>query len=264
MDIIQRNFLRLLRCGAFNTREPLEPMSSWKWNRLYQVAQIHGVTPWIADGINRCSDDFFLQLKTELRQRFDSNTTERIEDYPHHGLTNPLLNRSLHRIAIEAGEHDVTYELLLTIIAIAQNILTQGISLRQFIALGTYLRNSRDPLRYEQLREWIKTLRMERMAHLEGSMLIALFAFSTDEIMFTEAAADSTTSQVVDDIFAITEKKAADWYFTQGKSIFVRTSDSDAMIWHVKQSVKYMSYYPAEAFTNFFSNFAHSLSHIEE
>lgn len=27
MDIIKRNFFRLLRCGALNDMEPLEPMS---------------------------------------------------------------------------------------------------------------------------------------------------------------------------------------------------------------------------------------------
>jgi hypothetical protein len=35
-------------------------------------------------------------------------------------------------------------------------------------------------------------------------------------------------------------------------------------MWHVKQSARYMRYYPAEAVTNFISNFAHSLAHIEE
>ena len=30
MDIIQRNFLRLLKCGAFEQREQIEPMSAWK------------------------------------------------------------------------------------------------------------------------------------------------------------------------------------------------------------------------------------------
>jgi hypothetical protein len=35
-------------------------------------------------------------------------------------------------------------------------------------------------------------------------------------------------------------------------------------MWHGKQSARYMRYYPAEAVTNFISNFAHSLAHIEE
>ena len=102
------------------------------------------------------------------------------------------------------------------------------------------------------------------MARLEGSLLMELFDFTAEEIRFTDAAADKNTTRAVDDIFQLTEKNAADWYFTQGKNVFVRTNNSDAMMWHVRHSAKYMSYYPSEAITNFFANFAHSLSHIEE
>jgi hypothetical protein len=83
-------------------------------------------------------------------------------------------------------------------------------------------------------------------------------------VKFADVDADKDMQRVVRDIFEQTEKHAAEWYFTQGKSIFVRTNDSDAMIWHFKHSAKYLHYYPHEALTNFFQNFAHSLSHIEE
>ena len=264
MDIIQRNFMRLLRCGAFDRREPLEPMSGWKWNRLYQVSEIHGVTPWIADGISKCSDDFFLQISPTLRQQFLQDQTERIEEYGHQRLTNPLLNRKLQRWAEAEGRDNLTFDLLLNIVAIARNILSQGISLRQFISLGTYLRNTHDPIDYEQLKQWISALGMQRMARLEGSLLTELFLFSADEIRFAEARPDSSTCKAVSDIFKQTDQKAADWYFTQGKSIFVGTSDSSAMLWQVKHSIGYLHYYPTEAVTNFMANFAHSLSHIEE
>lgn len=264
MDIIQRNFFRLLRHGAFGQREPIEPMSEWKWKSLYQVAQIHGVTPWIADGIMRQTDDFFLNLSPALRQQFLDDTTERSERYGHPQLTNPLLNRKLKQWAETAGQDNPTYRLLLTMTAISHNILTQGISLRQLITLGTYLRNTRDPLDYDLLRGWIRQLHMQRMARLEGSMLNELFHFSTEEIRFADVTEGSSSRRVVADIFQKTEKKAADWYFTQGTSIFVRTSDSAAMMWHVRHSLSYLHYYPREAVTNFAANLAHSLSHIEE
>ena len=77
MDIIQRNFLRLLRAGAFGEYEQTEPMSEWKWKRLYQTSQIHGVTPWIADGIRLGDGDFFLQqLSPALREKFYADNTE--------------------------------------------------------------------------------------------------------------------------------------------------------------------------------------------
>ena len=244
MDIIQRNFLRLLRCGAFGKTEPIEPMSHWKWNRLYQISQIHGVTPWIRNGIRRCQDDFFLQIPPSLRQHFE--------------------DRKLQQLAEESGSEDPTFNLLLRLIHIARNIITQGISLRQLIMLGIYLRTTKDTIEYEVLKTWIRRLEMGHMARLEGSMLMELFDFTEQEIRFTDAAVDKKTRKAVDDIFQLTEKNAADWYFTQGQSIFVRTSDSRAMMWHVKQSARYMRYYPTEAVTNFMRNFAHSMSHIEE
>jgi hypothetical protein len=268
MDIIQRNFMRLLRCGAFAsataTPDRIEPMSQWKWNKLYQVAQIHGVTPWIRDGINRSSDDFFLQLRPELRQQFDADKTETREQLGQQELSNPILNHKLQQLAEESGSEDPTFNLLLQLVHIARNIITQGISLRQLIILGVYLRTTHDPIEYEVLKTWITRLDMQRIVLLEGSLLVELFHFNPEEIRFTNAATSKATRRAMNDIFQLTEKKAADWYFTQGKSIFVRTSDSDAMMWHVRQSARYLSYYPAEAISSFIRNFTHSMSHIEE
>ncbi len=269
MDIIQRNFLRLLRCGAFDQREPLEPMSAWKWERLYEVSRIHGVTPWITDGISRSEDDFFLQLSPSLRQKFDTDQTSRQETIEPQLLTNPLLNRKLQELSkdsaastTESGKN--TFELLQRLIAIARNILTQGISLRQLIQLGQFLRTHRYSIEYEVLNGWIKALNMDSVARLIGSLLKELFYFPDSEIKFTNPKADKSTRQAVRDIFQLTEQKAADWYFTQGESVFVRSNDTNAMMWHVKQSARYMRYYPSEAVTNFMRNLAHSLSHIEE
>ena len=263
MDIIQRNFMRLLRSGAFGKHEELEPMSEWKWQQLYQISMIHGVTPWIADGIRQLSDDFFLQLSPTLRQQFEDDTTERYEDYKQQQLTNPRLNHILAMLIEEEGGTP-TLNLLLNIIGIARYILTQGASLRHMIMLGTYLRTTRDHIDYTLLKSWIKKLDMERIAQLEGSLMIELFHFEPQDIPFTEAESNKSTRRVVQDIFKLTQKNAAEWYFTQGKSVFVRTNDSDAMMWHVKLSAKYLRYYPREAVTNFMANFAHSLSHIEE
>ena len=70
MDIIQRNFMRLLRSGAFGKHEELEPMSEWKWNKIYQLSCQYGIGAWIADGI-RCYDgEFFLNIPPNLRQKF--------------------------------------------------------------------------------------------------------------------------------------------------------------------------------------------------
>ena len=66
------------------------------------------------------------------------------------------------------------------------------------------------------------------------------------------------------EMFRQKNSHAEEWYFSQGKNIFVHTSNSSAMLWHVRRSAKYFRYYPSETMTNFFTSFAHSLSHIEE
>ncbi len=268
MDIIQRNFLRLLKNGAFGNREQTEPMSTWKWNRLYQLSQMHDVTPWVFDGINDAvrAGDFFLRLRPEQMQLWQQAAAEADKEIPceeQQHLTNPLLNHQLQQIA-EKHADSPTLELLYNIIRLARYILTQGINMRHLVELGVYLRTTKDQIDYQQLATWIKKLKMGKIVKLEAALLVHFFDFRPEEIPFTTASVDKSTIRIAEDIMDTSSEQAAEWYFTQGKNVFVSTTNSGAMMWHVRHSAKYMSYYPSEAVTNFFSNFAHSLSHIEE
>ncbi len=62
MNIIQRNFFRLLRSGAFESKEQIEPMSVFKWQKLYQLAVMHDVAGFVYDGLMRCREQFFIHL----------------------------------------------------------------------------------------------------------------------------------------------------------------------------------------------------------
>lgn len=234
MNIIQRNFLRLLRAGAFSVKAPLEPMSGWKWQQLYKLSQQHGVTPWVADGITLLADDFFLQLSPTLRQQFADDTTDRIEEYGHLALSNPVLNSKLQEIAQKAGKDDLTYELLQNIVAIARTMLSSGASLRELITLGTYLRNTHDPIDYDQLQQWIASLGMQHMARLEAGLLVELFNFSPDEILFAKAHVGKSVHRLVSDLFLR------------------------------KRRIRYIVYFPREAVINYATNLYHNLRNIEE
>ena len=266
MDIIQRNFLRLLKSDAFGQRERIEPMSAWKWKRLYQLSQMHDVTPWVYDGIQTSHDDFFLQIRQEQMIQWKESAmmadTEIVKDEEQR-LTNPLLNHKLQQWTEKEG-NTPTLELLYNIIRLARFILTQGINMRHLVELGIYLRTTKDQIDYQQLADWIKKLHMGKIVRLEAALLVHFFDFKPEEIPFTKAYIGKSTIRIAEDIMNTSSEQAVDWYFTQGKNVFVRTNNSDAMMWHVRHSAKYMSYYPSEAITNFFANFAHSLSHIEE
>ena len=266
MDIIQRNFLRLLKCGAFGQKNRIEPMSAWKWNRVYQLSQMHDVTPWVYDGIQAANGDFFLRIPQEQRQLWQQAALEADKEIPREDiqhLTNPMLNHRLSQMAERAADTP-TLELLYNIIRIARYILTQGINMRHLVELGIYLRTTKDSINYQQLSDWIRKLQMGKIVKLEAALLVNFFDFTPEEIPFTEATINKSTIRIAEDIMNTSSEQAAEWYFTQGKNVFVRANNSNAMMWHVHHSAKYMSYYPSEAITNFFANFAHSLSHIEE
>ena len=369
MNVIERNFFRLLRSGTFGDDEPVEPMSEWKWRHIYQLSLMHGVAALVYDGIQHHADNFFMQLPDDLGQEW-KKTVDTIEDtnrlidttiaslfdilnqeqvrpillkgqglgtlYPmplhrtsgdidiylpyapqadkadqwakengneavqadryilqyqwrdtqieHHRipqqLTNIFLNRKLQAIidreirccdsayvSIGGTRIEVippTLCLLLIIIRVARYIISEGISLKQIIDLGVFLRTIGDQVDYVKLQDWIKQLDMEHIARLESAILIHVFGFAEDEMPFVDRTTPENISRIRQDIFRLTSNHSDDWYFTQGKNIFVRTSDTGAMLWHIKHTARYYRYFPQEAVTSFFSSFAHSLSHIEE
>ena len=369
MDVVQRNFFRLLRSGTFGNYEQVEPMSAWKWNRLYQMALMHGVSALVADGIGQHRNDFFLQLTQEqedawrkttedtetgntrtdtvLAELFDTMNKEQLRpiimkgqsmailyDIPSHRasgdidiffpfdtqgekadiwarkngtdiktpdrfrlqyslngimvehhhrmqrLTNPRLNQRLQNIVkneisccdsayisingVKMETLPPTLNMLFIITRMVRYILNEGISIKQVIDMGMFLRKRGNLIDFVKLQTWLDQLRMQWMARLAGSLLVRLFNFAEDEIPFLNGHTDGTVDDVISDVLRLTGSHSDNWYFTQGKNIFVRTSNSNAMMWQIKHSAKYMKYYPTETVTNFFSTFAHSLSHIEE
>lgn len=61
-NVIIRNYLRLLRAGAFAQQETIEPMSAWKWGQVVELSSLHHTEALISDGIRQCSSQFFMQM----------------------------------------------------------------------------------------------------------------------------------------------------------------------------------------------------------
>ncbi len=369
MNIIQRNFFTLLRSGTFGGRGRIEPMSPWKWNRLYQLSVMHGVVALVYDGICNHADDFFMQMpeaqrenwlkateETEQANRRANEATARLMTTLSHGqlrpillkgqssavlydnplhrtpgnidiffpyakqgrkadewarsngyghtapsrhtllyrwngietehhhcmqhLTNKLLNRKLQNITeqeirasdsayatIDGTRVEVlppTLNILHALIRITRYILNEGISMKQLTDLGIYLRKAGDKVDFVKLQTWIQKLGMQNMARFIGGMMVVLLGFEEDEIQFVNGKTDTDVESMIDEMFHISDSHNDSWYFTQGKNIFVRTNNSNAMLWQLRHSARYFRYYPSETVTNFFTSFAHSISHIEE
>ena len=151
--IINNNLFRLLRAGAFAEKESLEPMSTFKWNRLLQIAEVQDVAEVVKAGLTRCKDDRCIDISNPVFSAFFERT-----DTHHTGisggninygkvrLSNSYLNWRLKKILKEsANNEDVTKEslqLLLMIVHNTNQTLNRGITLKGIIELGLFLRNS--------------------------------------------------------------------------------------------------------------------------
>lgn len=372
MSVIERNFFRLLRSGAFGAAEAIEPLSAWKWRRLYQLSLMHGVAAIVYDGLTARHNDFFATLPHALSDEWkatvesteahseeaDTATASLIEAlthaqtrpillkgqtfasyYPaplhrtpgdidiyfpyatrmekadlwaeahatdvksndkdntqytwqhmtaehHHTplrLTNPLTNRRLQAIIIsDVRGSDSTYttiagtrvetlspslSLLVSLVRITRYLINDGISLKQIVDLGLFLRHEGSKVDYVKVQQWLKQLGLQRMARVTAAILTDFMGFDDDEMQFVTPGPRPTKSDmehIREDIFHLSDDHTEDWYFTQGKNIFVRTSNSGAMMWHMRHNMRYFRYCPAETVTNFVASFVHSISHIEE
>ncbi len=69
-DVIIRNLERLLLLDADSEPEQIEPMTEWKWRKLYQIVSKYQLGPWIIEGLQKYQNDFFLQMSPSLLQQF--------------------------------------------------------------------------------------------------------------------------------------------------------------------------------------------------
>jgi hypothetical protein len=274
VNIIQRNFFRLIRCGEFNKQEQIEPMSISKWNKLYQLALLHQVVPSVYAGIERCKDQFYLHLsekqmkewgKAQAEACLSNQQEEENELLRADHLTNPLLNKKLQVILDDEQSDIATRQLLLIIIHITRHILNEGVPVYNLVQLGKYLNAEGHRVDFFTLNQWLKKLGFAPMAQLEGALLIQMFGFSKEEVPFLVEEPDKRVEHVAQELTEFTNTRFEDFYFSQdSNSVFVHTSNSIAILGHIRRSAHYFRYLPSETLTNFFSSFAHSLSHIEE
>ena len=274
MDIIQRNFYRLIRAGAFDLHEIVEPMSAFKWNKLRHLALMHGVSIPVWQGIQKCKNQFFFHLPEELWKQWEepsrgmANKVMELEEDEFLRadlLTNPVLNHKLQNILDDEHSDVATRKLLLSLVCLTRHILNEGLPVRQLVELGTFIRKESPRIDYRLLQQWLKKLKIEQIAQLEGALLVDLFHFEEIEIPFLQEKKNKDVELVAQELTEFTNTRARDFYFSQESGeIFVHTSNGSAMLGHIRRSAKYFRYVPSEIVTNFFRTFTHSLSHIEE
>ena len=278
MDIIQRNFFKLIRSGAFNDKSTIEAMSSFKWRRLYEIVMFQNVLDYFVRGVNNNANDKNLNLPAKLIDEIqakldlqDEKQSSRQEDDKIIGddaeLSNKWLNKRYHKIIYnEMHSIDTSTETLRMLQLIVFNtnaMLNRGINLDAIIRLGQFLRNKGDKVDFLKLEKWLSALHLQRMAQLQGSILIAVFGFEKDEIDFVKTEEPVAYKLTIKIISNLVKDTAGEWHFRQNSAGFVQ-NNGKMLRRNLRRSYKYISYAPIETTSNFINGFIKGLSEIEE
>lgn len=282
MNIIKRNFLRLLRLGAFGENEVIEPMSKFKWEVIFHIANIHNVVGVIFDGIaiNKENEalipqDIILKYKKILdeegygikAQATGSRPSVQLPDAGLSHMCNSFLNARLKRIREnEPQSADASVEtlnMLDIIVQATECTMTYGLSFATILRIGIYLRVDGDKIDFVKLENWLRKLNLTRMAQLEGSLLIDIFGFEMDEIPFVNKMEPSAHKIAIEALEKPIRIDIEEWKISQKSTIFL-ANNSKAMMKTVKNCMKYFFFAPVEASSNFLHRFASSLSNLEE
>lgn len=266
-DVIKRNFFRLIRSGALNEFESLEPMSAFKWNQLMQYVKAQNVLSIVQKGIKNHQYDEGMNvppiLLADLTQATDTHPTLRLPTV----MSNPVLNKRLRNIQ-ENERHEIdasveTIELLNMIVRNAYALLNRDIALCAVLELGVFLRTRGNKVDFVKLDRWLSQLHLRRMARLEGSLLISLFQFEQAEIPFVERLEAGATQLALRSLETSVEIITDEWHFKQSRSGFVQNNPV-TLKRNLRRSIRCIRYAPIETVSSFISNFTHSLSEIEE
>lgn len=271
MDVIQRNFFRILSSGAFNSQSNIEPMSPFKWRRLMQMVDAQQVIPVFVKGINKHSLDEGLRLPdsiiADIKARMNDNRTLSAKVPENVRLSSRLLNHRLKGI-IHNELHSIdtsieALDILKLIISNSQSMLTRGMDLDGIITLGQYLRTRGDKVDFVKLDAWLSSLMLHPMAELQGNILISVFGFDEDELPFVTKYDQKAYKLTLRSVSDLAKDTAQEWHFKQNSAGFVRNNGA-VLRRNLRRSLRYVGYAPLETVSNFANNFVRSLSEIEE
>ena len=272
MDIILRNFFNIIRSGAFNDKSRIEVMSPFKWRRLFLMVEEQNVVNLFVRGVNANADDENLNIPSGLVDEIQKSLgvseskIARQEDNIV-ALSNKFFNKKLRKI-IDRERHSIdtsveALDVLKLIVFNTNAMLNHGISLGGIIKLGQFLRSKGDKVDFIKLESWLISLRLIRMAQLQGSILIAFFGFEQNELPFVIKEESNAYKLTIKTVLNLAKDATEEWHFKQNSAGFVRNNGA-VLRKNLRRSLRYIEYAPIETTSNFINNFLKSLSEIEE
>lgn len=274
MKVVVRNFIKLLSVGAFNNNEPIERMSEYKWNQLFKISTVNNVSDFIASGIIKTSasheymiPETTLNIATNLYKgnyyssengenlKFTQTKEKKFSCFYLNHRFNKIIFNEIHSI-------DTSIDSLIflnKLIDYTSKLLSKGVSLRDLIELGLYLRENGDKTDFVKTDRWIRTLKMRNITNIIGCYLISAFKFEADEIPFLK----KFNKNSYNDIYTSIKKSLNTIHDIQ--DIDEEDDNITSQLYRQNaQTIKYFSYFPMEVTSKFLSNISKSLSNIEE
>lgn len=264
-----------MRSGAFGDKSQIEPMSPFKWRRLYDMVEAQKVVHIFTRGANNhihdiglnIPDDIIAKAKDYMIEHPQPATVNAIQPLPDAQLSNRFLNhRFKHIVDQERHSMDTSVEslgLLQIIVFNVDSMLNRGMSLDGIISLGQFLRTLGDKVDFLKIEAWLIKLHIVRMAELQGNILISVFDFEQDELPFVHKLDKEAYNITVRAVSYLAKDTVENWHFRQSQAGFVE-NNSRILRRNLRRSMRYFVYAPIETTSNFFSGLGRSLSEIEE
>lgn len=269
-----RDFINILRSGAFDDVKPIGMLSNYKWGKLVDLAKMHGIIQIFANGLERYHYDSHLNIsashidviRDELRSAPVTGFADQY-DVNHMTLQSKSLNQHLKSIIKkEYADPERSFETLQVMAIIVFNtehILTGRSYLKGIIDLGRYLRLEGSKVDFVKLEEWLKKTKLTKMANLQGSLLITGFGFTIEELPFMTKTVSKPMDQLLSAISHDDLSQLRPWALHESKGGFVVGSPLK-IFRSVRQALHFWRFAPRETFATIFHGLMRGISEIEE
>lgn len=270
MQIVIRNFFKLLSAGAFRTNIVIEEMSEYKWNQLLHIAKINKVEDFIISGIMYTDVSSNIIIPEKIKEVVKTHTNNVSKDalngdiYKHQKnsvkkFSNPYLNNKLNVIIYnEIHCIDTSIDSLTFLSKSIDNIkclLTSTSYIRDLVEFGIYLREHGHKIDFIKFNNWLSILKMRKIMGLISQYLIHYLNFNEDEIPF---CSNKNTNKLLKKKLLLNFE---DCRVNTQKDIY-------GLIYYIPKPntnmFRYFLYFPLETTSIFISNVFNSLSNIEE
>lgn len=190
LDIVTRNFFRMMRSGALNEYVDFEPMSAYKWRQLVEIVLSQDVAGVAARAAKNHQYEQQFNMPADVREKLQEEADKAPRQNISLEFNNNILNKKLQKIHI-TEQHSESYsqvslEMFQIIVANCHAILNKGISTRLVIRMGNFLRINGKDVDFQKIALWLKEIQMTKVAQLAGSILISNFAFKPEEVPFVK------------------------------------------------------------------------------